>query len=106
MLDRPNLTTITMNWTNALPAFIGALVAGLFTATGWYVTKQKEEKSRRREISLRYLQRQIEEFYGPLFGFILQSGKVYDIARKMLPTDETSKRLNIYHFSAEQNKIW
>lgn len=86
-------------------ALAGGLVAGLFTAVGWIVVKRKEDAARRREATLRHLQRQIEELYGPLYGLLHQSKVVYEVAKKVLPKRHDS-RLAIEHFEPEQEELW
>jgi hypothetical protein len=58
-----------------MPMFI-ALLAGIVTASGWvvtyYLTKRKEDRVRRIENTIKYLERQIQEFYGPLFNLVHQ----------------------------------
>ncbi len=58
--------------TNILLGFLGVLVtiAGWFVA--YYLTKQREMYQRRQELRVKYLERQIEEFYGPLFNLVVQ----------------------------------
>ncbi len=52
------------------------LLAAFVTAAGWvitnYLAKKKEEDFRRQEAKKRRLERQIEEFYGPLYNLIHQ----------------------------------
>ena len=58
-----------------IPLFV-ALIAGSITAVGWLVTysltKRKEDRVRRIENTIKYLERQIQEFYGPLFNLVHQ----------------------------------
>src|ERR1700733_7516482 len=53
-----------------------ALIAAFVTAGGWitthHLTKRKEDRVRRIENNLKHLERQIEEFYGPLFCLVNQ----------------------------------
>ena len=57
---------------------IVALVAGSVTAVGWLVTHwltaRRDEQRRRTEAQLRYVERQIEELYGPL-AFLIYEGR-------------------------------
>jgi hypothetical protein len=58
-------------------ADLGAgLLAGGVTAVGWFAThyliKRREDSTRRLEVSAKYLERQLEEFYGPLFNLLHQ----------------------------------
>jgi len=49
-----------------------AILAAMVTVCGWYATyyftKKREDETRRLESRIGFLQRQIEEFYGPLFS--------------------------------------
>lgn len=82
---------------------ITALVAGTITALGWlanhWLTTQREEQRRRTEVQLKYVERQIEELYGPLvfllhegrrtFSDLLDSlGRGYVFSDEPLPEDE------------------
>ena len=53
-----------------------ALMTGVVTATGWFVSslllRRADELKRRRESRLKYIERQIEELYGPLFNTVMQ----------------------------------
>jgi len=58
-----------------LPLYVGFLAA-FITALGWvitnYLTKKKEDRVRQLEGTKKHLERQIEEFYGPLFNLVHQ----------------------------------
>lgn len=53
-----------------------AVLAAVVTALGWFVTyflaKRREDNTRRLERTVMHLERQIEEFYGPLFNLVHQ----------------------------------
>jgi hypothetical protein len=55
-----------------------ALMAGSVTAIGWLVshilTVRREEQRRRTEAQLKFVERQIEDLYGPL-AFLLHEGR-------------------------------
>jgi len=57
------------------PFEIAAITAAV-TMLGWFVssvlTKQRESATQRLERTVRFLERQIEEFYGPLFNLVHQ----------------------------------
>src|SRR5690349_19457872 len=63
------------SYTSLVPIYV-ALVTGVFTGAGWvvtnYLSKKKEDRIGRLEATKRHLERQIEEFYGPLFNLIHQ----------------------------------
>jgi hypothetical protein len=85
-------------------AIIAALVAGLFSLLSFRLVRQKEEQTRRSEAALRHLQRQIEEFYGPLSGLLQQSRAVARIAKaKLWAPDGT---MNFDSLSTEDKRLW
>ncbi len=55
-----------------------ALIAAILTAIGWIVNHQlthhRDERSRRHQASLKFIERQLEELYGPL-AFLLHEGR-------------------------------
>lgn len=57
---------------------LAAYIAGCVAALGWLVTHLlttfREEKRRRIEAQLKYVERQLEELYGPL-AFLLYEGR-------------------------------
>ena len=59
------------------PVYV-AIVAGIFTVIGWIVNHQlshlRDEKARRHNASLIYIERQLEELYGPL-SFLIHEGR-------------------------------
>jgi hypothetical protein len=90
-----------------------ALVAGLVSLAiaclgAWltYVFAQRREgEARRQEAALRHLQRQIEEFYGPLLGLIQRSRYVYATACKRLPSGSDG-RVDQDRFSEADWEVW
>lgn len=57
-----------------MSTLLPVLIAGTVTALGWFASyyfgKLKEDRTRRLELRLIHLQRQIEEFYGPLYNLV------------------------------------
>jgi hypothetical protein len=59
-------------------AITGGIIGGAFAlsasitaaALGSYLTNRRDAEARRVEIRKRYLERQIEEFYGPLLAIV------------------------------------
>jgi hypothetical protein len=53
-----------------------AILAAVVTAIGWFISnflsRKSDDQKRRIEESTKYLERQIEEFYGPLFNVVTQ----------------------------------
>jgi hypothetical protein len=74
-----------------VPALIGALVGGSITIAGWFANyrfaRKRDEENCRREGTLRHLERQIEELYGPLWGLVQQSEAIHDVLCQIVPTD-------------------
>lgn len=81
--------------TQIVSALIGAVSGGLIAAAGWFITarlsRQREQDARIHAASLRHLERQIEELYGPLVGLIHHSRDVYEVAWQRLPHSEPGK---------------
>jgi hypothetical protein len=90
-------------------ALIAAMVAGLFTALGWYTTHRlatkKEEHARRQEATLKHLQRQIEELYGPLLGLIQHAGVVFEVAASRVPRTPGGA-VDQARFSTRDADVW
>jgi len=59
----------------SLEVLLPVVVASI-SVIGWFVTyslsKKREDQTRRLEKTIRHLERQIEEFYGPLFNLVHQ----------------------------------
>jgi hypothetical protein len=57
-----------------VPNWLPTLFAGVITALGWfasyYFAKLKEDRTKRLELRMEHLRRQIEEFYGPLYNLV------------------------------------
>jgi hypothetical protein len=65
--------------------WLSVLFAGVITGLGWfasyYFAKLKEDRTKRLELQMEHLHRQIEDFYGPLYNLINEiavSKKVLD----------------------------
>ncbi len=75
-----------------IAVLIGAVTGAIVTVVGWFVnyklSREKEDASKRKQARLAYLQRQIEELYGPLYGLIQNSFFVNEVAKGILPTSE------------------
>lgn len=75
-----------VEWTS--PVLTSALIAATVTIIGWFstylITKQREDRTRRIELLLKYHQRQIEELYGPLVSLIEQVFNVWDVRKNIL----------------------
>jgi hypothetical protein len=61
-------TTSTEFWTS--PAIWVAIVGAIVTVIGWFVVRWKEDRRQAIERQMKYCERQIEEFYGPLFSLM------------------------------------
>ena len=89
-------------------AILIALLTALVTVIGWYVTyaytKRREDRTRRIELRLRYLQRQIEELYGPLYSLILQIFNVWEVRERLVGADGT--RLATEHRDRVEKYLW
>jgi hypothetical protein len=94
-------------------ALLGVLAGGLITILGsainFYFARRKDIETQQRESRIRYLQQQIEELYGPLWGLLEQSETIYEIASMKMTRgpdgffrkDLTSDESKIYRFFNE-----
>lgn len=67
-----------------LAALAGAVAGGIFSFLNQILV---ERRKRREEASLRHLQRQIEELYGPLYGLIQFGAAINEIEWQRLPKE-------------------
>ena len=71
-------------------SLLAVTVTACVTILGWYVanylTSSRESAARKTEARKRYIERQIEELYGPLFNLTQQLASVRDIRAKILTT--------------------
>src|SRR5437868_3288583 len=58
-----------------------AIISGLVTVIGWRVSHilltRREDENRRMDASLRFIERQLEELYGPLAFLVCDSSKAF-----------------------------
>ena len=63
------------------PAILVAAIGAAVTAMGWLVTgiltQRREERKARTEASLRYVERQLEELYGPLAALLYEGRQIF-----------------------------
>jgi len=71
---------------------VAASIAAFVAIAGWFVAKWRDDKTRRVELDLKYMGRQIEEFYGPLFNLVNQIFAAESIQRRLLEDDEERPR--------------
>ena len=64
----------------ALPIGGGIILWALTT----YATNWREARTRSAEVRKRFLERQIEEFYGPLLAISYRRNAIYDIRQRLL----------------------
>jgi hypothetical protein len=64
-----------------MPTVWTALIAAGAAALGWFanhwLTSQREERRRRAEAQLKFVERQIEELYGPLAGALYEGRRTF-----------------------------
>jgi hypothetical protein len=70
------------------PAVIGAVAAIVVLILTDVLTRMRENKTRRQEAALKFRERQIGDFYGPLLSLIEQIQSVYAIKEDLLKADE------------------
>lgn len=68
-------------------AIIVAGMTGAVTVLGWHVShyfaRIRDDRTRRIEVSIKQLDRQLEEFYGPLHSLIEQIFNVWNVREKL-----------------------
>ena len=75
-----------------IAALTAALVSGGFSVLTLIVVSKNEKRKRREEARLRYLQRQIEELYGPLYGLIQFGAAINEVEWLKLPKDSRDQK--------------
>jgi hypothetical protein len=72
----------------ATATIIGVSLTGMVTVIGWNVSntlaKRRDAETRRAEATLTHIERQIEEFYGPLLCLIEQVFNVWTVRENLL----------------------
>jgi hypothetical protein len=72
----------------AIATIVGVSLTGIVTVIGWNVSnslaKRREAETRRAEATLKHIERQIEEFYGPLLCLIEQIFNVWTVRENLL----------------------
>ena len=83
-------------------ALITAGLAAVVTVVGWnvshYLARRREDRNRRIEAEISRIERQIEEFYGPLISLIKQIFNVWDIRKRILESVDSDKKEKIREF--------
>jgi len=73
--------------TGPVATVVAALIAAFVgSSMGHYLTKRREWRKSAREAAMQHLQRQIQEFYGPLAGLVREATILYETACEILPT--------------------
>jgi hypothetical protein len=89
---------------NTVASIVGVTATACVTIMGWYIvnylTTQREELTRKADARKKYIERQIEEFYGPLFNLVQQVESVIDIRTKIL-----SKKWEIEQKGTDHDEI-
>ena len=78
----------TANLIGAILALSGSI---LLWALGNFATNQREARSRSDELRKRFLEKQIEEFYGPLLAISQRRDAISDIRQKLIMAFEPDK---------------
>ena len=93
---------------NIEPAIFGAICGAIVVMIGWIVshklTAYREEVARHQEAAREFLERQIQELYGPLLGLVQHGRVVYSLATQRLPTN--SGKLDINQFTESDSEVW
>src|SRR3954467_9491624 len=75
-------------------AILVALITGTVTLAGWLFQRYKEERFKRLDARRKYFERQIEEFYGPLFTLVHAIFTHYEVLHKLTKSDTTQRVLS------------
>jgi hypothetical protein len=88
------------NWITILGTAIPIGGSILVWALTSYTTSKREERTRSAEVRKRFLERQIEEFYGPLLAISHRRDAIYEIRQRLSAAFETEpdKRRTIRTF--------
>ncbi|ARV59106.1 hypothetical protein BZZ01_11075 [Nostocales cyanobacterium HT-58-2] len=94
--------------TPIVAAIIGAVVA----AIGWVVAnnfaRSRDIESRQSQAHLRYLERQIEELYGPLEGLLSYASTIYELEqtrKQYRPAEQANRDSDVIRYFIEQHYI-
>lgn len=72
-----------------------ALITGAVTAAGWFITRildsVNSRRNKRSEIRQQHVQKQIEEFYGPLFSLVWQVFNNNHLQYRILSSDRLDR---------------
>jgi hypothetical protein len=83
-------------------SIVVAFIAGAISVIGWFVTKALERRQKRVEFRRAYVQRQIEEFYGPVYSLIWQLFTNRDLQDRILQkcklSNDEEQRVRQYFF--------
>lgn len=72
------------------PIISAGIVAAIGAFASYYFGKIREDRTRRLELRIKYLQRQIEEFYGPLYNLITEITISKQVSDAIVATDGPS----------------
>jgi hypothetical protein len=90
------------------PSIVVAIIAGSVTAVGWLVshilTDRSERKKRQTEALLKYVEKQLEELYGPLAFLLYEGRRTFQDLLETFGRDHVFMRDN--YISEEDLKIW
>lgn len=90
-----------------IPVVVGAAMGAIVTAAGWFVTERFYHQRLRKEATLRHIERQIEELYGPLLGLVRYSESVYHVAAAVLPSvDDKHEAVDLPAFTDQNWETW
>src|SRR3712207_5823895 len=71
------------------------IFAGLITALGWfasyYFARLRDDRTKRLELRIKQLERQIEEFYGPLYNLVYEIGVSKEVLEAITKDEGASK---------------
>jgi hypothetical protein len=103
--------TFYLATSGASSAIITTMITACVTILGWFVAQQltlaREARNRRLETLLKHYQRQIEEFYGPLFNNINQIFVTNSVHQKISDglKEETAGQVKEFYHEARYSPL-
>src|SRR4030095_14599029 len=90
ILSASSVDASTALWVNA--TIMAALITAAVTIASWILTRWWEVRIRRLEQKMKYRERQIEEFYGPLYNVMHQVFAAEEVQDSFLKADPAKEQ--------------
>ena len=89
---------------------LGAAIAAIATIVGWFVNDRLHHRRSQREATIRKIDTEIEQLFGPLAGKLQHTQHIYRVALAILPCTSPqlseAKRIDFPRFSEKDWDIW